>query len=69
MSAPKEQFPRNSQVPVLIHVSNLESGTAVSTDGESRLKSAMDLDCGKSLRFRDRGGQSMKIDLAAVFRN
>jgi hypothetical protein len=32
--APKEQFPRNSQVPVPIHVSTLESGTAVSTDGE-----------------------------------
>ena len=33
---PKEQYPRNSQVPVLHHVSTLESGTAVSTDGENR---------------------------------
>lgn len=52
--APKEQFPRNSQVPVLIHVSTLESGTTVSTDGENH-GHIIQAD-GKSLRFYDRGG-------------
>ena len=33
---PKEQPPGNSQVKELSHVSALESGTAVPTDGESR---------------------------------
>ncbi len=33
---PKEQPPGNSQVKELFHVSNLESGTAVPTDGDTR---------------------------------
>ena len=33
---PKEQPPGNSQVKELSHVSNLESGTAVLTDGDNR---------------------------------
>ena len=33
--APKEQYPKNSQVSVLLHVSTLESGMAVPTDGEN----------------------------------
>ena len=33
---PKEQPPGNSQVKELSHVSNLESGTAVPTDGDNR---------------------------------
>ena len=33
---PKEQHPRNSQVKELSHVSDLESGTAVPTDGDNR---------------------------------
>ena len=33
---PKEQPPGNSQVKELFHVSNLESGTAVPTDGDNR---------------------------------
>ena len=33
---PKEQPPGNSQVKELCHVSNLESGAAVPTDGENR---------------------------------
>lgn len=34
--APKEQYPINSQVSVLLHVSALESDVAASTDGENR---------------------------------
>ena len=33
---PKEQPPGNSQVKELSHVSDLESGTAVPTDGDNR---------------------------------
>ena len=49
--------PGNSQVPVLYNVSTLESGTAVPTDGESRLKQhPTRMQGGKSLRFDDREG-------------
>ena len=42
-----EQSPGNSQVKELSHVSTLESGTAVPTDGESRQMTRRDGDVGR----------------------
>ena len=44
---PKEQPPGNSQVKELSYVSTLESGTAVTTDGESRQMTRRDVDVGR----------------------